>query len=61
MTKADVDRATRRALTIFDAWHRSTGHVPDYCLSEVEACIEDAVHCGIQAAMGIHELLESER
>ena len=61
MTVADVDRATRRALTIFDNWHRATGHVPEYCRSEVEACIEDAVHCGIQAAMGLYHLLDSEK
>ena len=57
-----MDRAERRALVILDRWLRVTG-----CLDgssyrwEVEGCVRDAVHCGIQAALGTHEPLESEQ
>jgi hypothetical protein len=61
--KVRADRAERRALTIYDKWLRVTGvFVPDTSYDcEVQGIIRDAVHCGIQAAMGIHEPLESEQ
>lgn len=61
MVKGEVDRACRRALQIFDEWQRVTG-----CLDgssyvwELEGIVTDAVHIGIQAAMGIHRPLDSE-
>ena len=61
MTRADVERAVRRALTLFDKWQRCTGAVPSHYLAECEGCIEDAVHVGIQAAMGIYKPLDSEQ
>jgi len=62
MEKGRAERATRRALVIFDNWNRVTGCFTEYTsyYSEVEGIIEDAVHCGIQEALGIYKELESE-
>lgn len=62
LTKAALDKAKRRALTIFDTWLRVTGAIPagSSWVCEAESCIEDAVEIGVQAAYGIHRPLESE-
>ena len=62
MKRGEVDNATRRALNIFDSWNRSTGFVEEHTsyYYELQGIIEDAVHCGIQAALRIEEQLESE-
>lgn len=53
MNKGEVEYAERRALQLFDDWNEATGvFVPraGYYF-EVVACIEDAVHCGVQMAL----------
>jgi hypothetical protein len=62
MTKGEFDNAVRRALNIFDTWNNCTG-----CFSrgttyyyEAQSIIEDAVHCGAQAATGDIRRLEDE-
>lgn len=61
MNRGEVERAERRALTILDKWLRLTG-----CLDgssyvwEIEGIVKDAVHCGIQEALGAHKPLEAE-
>jgi len=63
MTIGDLENAKRRALNILDQWLDVTG-VIDKRSSwywELQGVVEDAVHCGAQAATGIHEPLESGR
>lgn len=62
-TKGELAFAIRRALNIFDAWNDVTGFVKPFSpyYYEIQSCIEDAVHCGAQVAIGIHEPLESEK
>lgn len=61
MTKRQVSKAVRRALTIFDKWNEITGCFPNGSyLAEIESIIEDAVHCGIQEALEDFKKLESE-
>jgi hypothetical protein len=53
MNKGKVDYAERRAKELFDKWNDVAG-VFDPGTSyyaEIAACIEDAVHCGIQTAL----------
>ena len=63
INKGELDRAKRRALTIFDKWLRLTGAIPEGSswVWEAESCIEDAVEIGAQAALGVYKPLESER
>jgi hypothetical protein len=58
-----MDGAVRRTLNIFDEWNRVTGFVPEHTsyYYEIQSCLEDAVHCGAQAASEVYEPLESER
>jgi hypothetical protein len=62
VTKGQMDSAIRRALNLFDQWNGVTGFVTEHTsyYYELQAVIEDAVHCGAQAALGIREPLESE-
>ena len=63
MKTGETNRAIRRALHKFDEWLEITGAVrkgTSTCY-EIEALIEDAVHCGIQAALEINEPLPSEK
>ena len=62
-TKGELDFAKRRALNLFDKWNDITGFVVPFTsyYYELQGIIEDAVHCGAQVAIGIHELLESEK
>lgn len=63
MKTSELDYAMRRALNIFDAWVESSGHIEMHSsqYSEIQGCIEDAVKCGVQAALGFREPLESEK
>lgn len=63
MTKGELDNAIRRALNIFDAWNDVTGSIPKHSswYYEAQSCIEDAVHCGAQAATGDFKKLDGER
>lgn len=63
MQKGRVDTAVRRALNKFDEWNDVTGFVGQHTgyYYELQAVIEDAVHCGIQAALDVKEPLPSEK
>lgn len=63
MKQGELNDAKRRALNIFERWNDATGCVvkDTSWYYELQACIEDAVHCGAQAASGVHELLEAEK
>ena len=62
MKKGLIDNAIRRALNIFDKWNDVTGAIPKYSpyYWELQSVIEDAVHCGIQGAIGINKKLNGE-
>jgi hypothetical protein len=62
MTKGEINDATRRALNILDKWIEVTGAIQRGAgyYYELQSVIEDAVHCGAQAALNVHESLESE-
>lgn len=62
MTKGEIDEAVRRAFNKFDEWNNVTGLVQRNTsyYYELQGCIDDAVHCGIQAAIGILEPLPSD-
>jgi hypothetical protein len=62
MKQGELDSAIRRALNIFDEWVDCTGAIVKQTSTyyEIQGCIEDAVHCGAQAALGVHKPLESE-
>jgi len=62
MTRGELDNAVRRALNIFDQWNNVTGVFDrgDTYYYEVQAVIEDAVHCGAQGATGDFKRLEGE-
>ena len=62
MKVGELDSAKRRALNLFDAWNQVTGFVPPGSgyYSEMQSIIEDAVHCGAQAATGDFRRLEGE-
>lgn len=62
MNKGQVDNAVRRALNILDSWVDVTGFVQKETgyYWELQGIIHDAVHCGIQGAMGINKPLPSE-
>lgn len=61
-TKGELEFAKRRALTLFDKWNDCTGFVTKFTsyYYELQSCLEDAVECGAQVAVGIHEPLPSE-
>jgi hypothetical protein len=62
MTKGELDDAIRRALNIFERWVDATGFVQKHTgyYYELQSIIEDAVHCGGQAATGDYKPLECE-
>lgn len=62
MNAGEVVNAVRRALNGFDEWNDVAGVVPPNSswYYEVQSVIEDAVHCGIQAALGVRTPLPSE-
>ena len=63
MKKGEADYAVRRALNKLDEWLEVTGIIPKHTgyYYEVQGVVEDAVHCGIQEALGLEEPLPSER
>jgi len=63
MQKGEVDAAERRALNLFDKWNDVTGFVPKFTgyYYEIQGCITDAVHCGIQQALKDFHELDSEK
>jgi len=62
MTRGEIDFAIRRALNAFDKWNDVTGVIEKRSsyYYEMQGCIIDAVHCGVQAVLDIDELLPSE-
>lgn len=62
MNIGELETAKRRALNLFDAWVNVTGFVVPHTsyYYELQGLIEDAVHCGAQAATGDMTRLESE-
>lgn len=62
MTAGELDRAIHRARNLFDKWNEVTGAVDDDSSRywEFVSCIEDAVHCGAQAATKDFKRLEGE-
>lgn len=63
MNAGQLLRAKRRALNILDEWIEVTGFVTKHTSyhSELESIVEDAVECGAQMALGVHEPLDSEK
>ncbi len=53
MTKGKIEKAERVALNLFDKWNECTGVVQEHTsyYYEMQACITDAVHIGIQMAL----------
>lgn len=62
MSNGELKDAVRRALNIFEKWNECTGAVDEHssCYWELQGVIEDAVHCGAQAACGVKKKLDSE-
>lgn len=62
MNNGQMKDAQRRALNILDRWIDDTGFVQKGTgyYYELQGVIEDAVHCGSQGALGVHNLLDSE-
>jgi hypothetical protein len=63
MTVGKMEGAKRRAFNLFDKWNDVTGVIQKDTsyYYEIQGCIEDAVHCGVQAALNVYEKLESEK
>lgn len=63
ITIGKLKNAQRRALNIFDKWNNVTGYFQKDSgyYYEIQSVIEDAVHCGTQAACNVAEPLSSER
>ena len=53
MNKGEVDYAERKSMELFDRWNDAVGMFQPGTsyYAEIEACIIDAVHCGIQMAV----------
>ena len=62
MKMGEVESAERRALNLFDRWNDVTGFVSRQTsyYYEIQGVIKDAVHCGIQEALGIFKSLDGE-
>ena len=62
MKMGQVSDALRRALNKFDEWNDVTGIVEKHTgyYYEMQGVIEDALHCGIQAALEVNGPLPSE-
>ena len=60
--QCELDAAIRRALNLFELWNGTTGFVEPNSgyHSEIQGVIEDAVHCGAQAATGDFKRLDGE-
>ena len=62
MTVGELDRAIHRARNLFDQWNDCTGVLSPASsyYFEMMACLEDAVHCGAQAATEDFKKLDGE-
>ena len=62
MQLGEVESAERRALNLFDEWNDITGFVTEHTgyYYELQSIIKDAVHCGIQQALGDFKPLTGE-
>jgi len=62
MTVGELENAKGRALNILDKWLDVTGVIDKRSSYywELQGVVEDAVHCGAQAAADCYEPLESE-
>ena len=62
VTVGELRDAVRRALNIFDKWNDCTGAITKGTSTyyEMQGVIEDAVHCGAQAANKDFRKLPSE-
>lgn len=62
MTTGELESAVRRATNLFDRWNDVTGFTPkgSSYYYELLGTIEDAVHCGAQAATGDYRRLKDE-
>jgi len=63
MTKGELESALRRARNLLDKWNDETGFVRKHTsyYYELQGIVDDAVHCGAQAATGDYRPLESEQ
>lgn len=63
MTRGELHNAQRRALNILDSWLEVTGVVEMNTgyYYELQAVVNDAVECGVQAALGVRVELDSEK
>jgi hypothetical protein len=63
MNTGELKNAERRALNILDKWIEATGQIGigGGYYWELQGIIEDAVACGVQAALGVKEKLDSEK
>jgi hypothetical protein len=53
MTKGEVAKAVREALHRLDEWQEATGALEGGYEGEAASIVEDAVHIGIRAALGL--------
>jgi hypothetical protein len=62
MTSGEMENAVRRALNLLDEWLEVTGVVEIHSsyYHELQGVVEDAVHCGAQAATGDYRRLDGE-
>jgi hypothetical protein len=62
MKQGELDDAKRRALNLFDAWNEVTGFVSEHTsyYYELQGLMEDAVECGVQAALDDYRPLDGE-
>lgn len=63
ISAGELADAKRRALNAFDKWNDVTGQFTrgTSYYYEAQGCIEDAVHIGAQAALGVYKQLDSEK
>jgi hypothetical protein len=62
MSEGEIKDAVRRAMNILDVWVEVTGAVQRHAgyYYELQGIVEDAVHCGAQAATGDYRRLDGE-
>jgi hypothetical protein len=62
MTKGEIEFAERTALNLFDKWNDVTGFVDKFTsyYYEMQGCLIDAVHCGIQMAINENIKIEDD-
>ena len=63
MKQGEIDFAVSRALNLFDKWNDVTEFVEKHTgyYYEIQGVITDAVHCGIQQAVGEFKQLAGEQ